>query len=243
MGELSTDMLIYVSGVICFAATLQGVAGFGFNLLAVPPLILMFPAQIVVPGLILTYPPLGVAQVIQLRKDVDWRLLLVLLGSAVVALPLGAWILRETDTEIMQRAIGIVLILLAIVLQVRPGEPIARERAATVGAGILAGALASSTAMSGPPLVILGLKQRWPTKRFRATLIAYFLSISFLCFPFYWELNLLNQNSVQFAVAGLPGLFLGFFTGTWLRNRVHGAGFRWLAVAIVFLGGAAAAIF
>lgn len=236
----SIEMVVLVSGVIFLAASLQGVTGFGFNLLAVPPLIILFPAQVVVPGLVVLFPALGFAQVIQLWREVDRGLLAWWTVSALVALPFGALILRNTDTHTMQKGIGASMIVLALVLQMKPGAPFRRERTARAFTGFLAGGLAASTAVSGPPLVLLGLKQRYDTHRFRATLIAYFLAISLLCMPFHWQMDLLNAESVWFAVSGFPGLVLGFFSGTWLRQHVEGKIFRWIAIGMVLLGGSVA---
>jgi uncharacterized membrane protein YfcA len=225
------------------AASLQGVTGFGFMMLAVPGLILGIPAQVVVPALILVWLPLGTVQVVQLRRDVDWRLLAYLVASAVVGLPLGAMILRETDTETMQRGIGAMMVALALLLQLKPGLPFQRERVARVGAGFIGGVLASSTSVSGPPLVLLGMKQQWQTDRFRATLPAYFLAISVCCLPLHWEMDLLNRSSVELALSGLPGVALGYLTGVWLKGRVRGDGFRWAVLGMVMGGGLAAVVF
>ncbi len=237
---MTTAMVFYVSGVMWLAASLQGVTGFGFMMLAVPGLILAAPAQVVVPALILVWLPLGTAQVMQYRADVDWRLLAYLVASAVIGLPLGAMILRQTDTESMQRGIGAMMVAMALLLQMRPGLPFQRERAARLGAGFIAGVLASSTSVSGPPLVLLGLKQRWETDRFRATLPAYFLVISLLCLPVHWQMDLLNRPSVVLALCGLPGVALGYVTGIWLRGRVKEEGFRWVVLGMVMGGGLAA---
>ena len=234
---MTPETVFYVSGVMWLAASLQGVAGFGFMMLAVPGLILGAPAQVVVPALILTWLPLGTVQVVQLRANVDWGLLAYLVGSAAFGLPLGAVILRETDTETMRQGIGGVLLALALLLQMKPGAPLRHEGAARVGAGFIAGVLASGTSVSGPPLVLLGVKQRWQTDRFRATLPAYFLAVSVLCLPIHWEMDLLNRASVQLAVSGLPGEALGYATGIWLKERVGGARFRWVVLGMVMGGG------
>ena len=112
-----------------------------------------------------------------------------------------------------------------------------------MGAGLFAGFLAASTSVSGPPLVLLGLKQRWQPARFRATLIAYFLIISAFSLPFYWEMDLLTPATWRFVSYGLPGIALGYFTGAWLRARVSVAAFRWLATGVVVAGGLTAALF
>jgi uncharacterized membrane protein YfcA len=232
--------MLYVNAVVCLAATLQGVTGFGFMMLAVPGLILGFPAQVLVPALIMMWLPLGTAQALQLWRDVDWGRLAYLVASATLALPAGAIALETVDTETMQRGIGAMMVCLAVLLQINPGRPFQRERPARVGAGLISGVLASSTSVSGPPVVLLGLKQRWPSAQFRATLLTYFLGVSLLCLPFHWSVGLVNRSSIGLAATGLPGLIVGFVAGTWLRGRVEGRAFRWVAIGMVLGGGLAA---
>lgn len=233
---------LYAFAVVLLAASLQGITGAGMMILSVPALIVTLPATVVVPGIVILYLPLGVAQIVQLRDDVDRPHLAILVVSSALMVPLGALILGNVDTVTLQRGIGLSMIALALLLQVKPGPPYTKDFAPCVGAGLIAGFLAASTSVSGPPLVLLGLKQRWDPARFRATLIAYFLIISAFSLPFYWKMNLLSPTTWQFVLYGLPGITLGYFTGGWLRARVSVAAFRWLATGVVVVGGLAAAL-
>ncbi len=243
MAEFSLETVLLISGVIMFAATLQGITGFGFNLLAVPALILVYPPQVVVPGVLMSYIPLGLTQVVQLRHLIDLRLLGTFLGSAFFALPFGAYILGQADAETMRTGIGAMMVLMVLLLQLRPGNPFKRDLLARIGTGFVSGALATSTGVSGPPLVLLGLKQGWPYANFRATLMAYFTCQSLLSLPFHWHMDLVNTTTVQFAGAAFPGLVVGFFLGTWLRSLVDARLFRWVALALVLWGGLSAILF
>ncbi len=233
---------LYVFAVVLAAASLQGITGAGMMILSVPALVVALPATVVVPGIVLVYLPLGTAQVIQLRRDVDRRRLALLAVSSALMVPFGAVVLGEVDTATLQRGIGALMIVLALLLQVKPGPPYTREAPACAGVGLIAGFLAASTSVSGPPLVLLGLKQRWPPARFRATVIAYFLIISAFSLPFYWEMDLLTPVTWQFVLYGLPAVAIGYFTGTWLRARVSVAAFRWLATGVVVAGGLSAVL-
>lgn len=235
-------MIVYASSIMWLAASLQGVTGFGFMLLAIPGLILWLPAQVVVPALILVWIPLGTVQVLHHRKDVDWKLLAHLLVSAVIGLPLGAIILLEADRHWMQRGIGAMMVVMAVLLLVNPGQPFRRRRLVRTVAGLISGVLAASTSAAGPPVAFLGLKQRWEMGRFRATLPAYFVAISLCCLPLHWEMNLLGRPSIEVAVSGLPGVVVGYLTGIWLKGRVGREGFRWVVLAMVMGGGLAAVI-
>ena len=233
---------LYAFAVVLAAASLQGITGAGMMILSVPPLVVALPATVVVPGIVLLYLPLGIAQIIQLRGDVDRRRLATLAASSALMVPLGAVVLREVDTVTLQRGIGLLMIVLALLLQVKPGPPFTREFAPCAATGLIAGFLAASTSVSGPPLVLFGLKQRWDPARFRATLIAYFLIISAFSLPFYWEMDLLTPAVGRLVLYGLPGIALGYFTGAWLRARVSVAAFRWLATGVVVAGGLAAVL-
>ena len=233
---------LYAFAVVLSAASLQGITGAGMMILSVPPLVVALPATVVVPGIVLLYLPLGLAQIIQLRGDVDRRRLAILVASSALMVPLGAVMLREVDTVTLQRGIGLLMIFLALLLQVKPGPPFTRELAPCVATGLIAGFLAASTSVSGPPLVLFGLKQRWDPARFRATLIAYFLIISAFSLPFYWEMDLLTPATWRLVLYGLPGIALGYFTGAWLRARVSVAAVRWLATGVVVAGGLAAVL-
>ena len=92
--------MLYASCIFWIAGSLQGLIGFGFNLLAVPALVLWFPAQVVVPGVLMSYLPLGVGQFAQLHRDVDWKAVVIIVGCAIIGMPLGAFILRDTDKNI-----------------------------------------------------------------------------------------------------------------------------------------------
>ena len=132
-GELLIEFPIreicYASGVFWIAGSLQGLTGFGFNLLSVPALVLWFPAQVVVPGVLLSYLPLGIGQFVQLRRDVDGLILGTIVGSAIVGMPLGAFLLRDTDAEVMKRAIGLAMVGVGHFFASAAGPPVQTRRA------------------------------------------------------------------------------------------------------------------
>lgn len=233
---------LYVFAVVLTAASLQGITGAGMMILSVPPLLVALPATVVVPSMVLVYLPLGLAQLIQLRHDVDWRRLAILFVSSALMVPFGAMVLKEVDTATLQRGIGALMIVLVLLLQIKPGPPYAREAPACAAVGLIAGFLAASTTVAGPPLVLLGLKQRWEPAVFRATAIAYFFTISAFSLPFYWEMDLLTPVTAQFSLYGLPAVAVGYFTATWLRARVSVTAFRRLATAVVVAGGLSAVL-
>ena len=232
----------WVSGVLVIASTIQGVAGFGFMLVAVAGLIQIYPAQLVVSGLALVYIPLGLAQTFQVRKQIDIPMLRIWSISALVGMLPGTLILLTFDTVTMKRGIGLVMIVLAVLLRIRPGEPFLREQWARIGAGILSGVLGASTSVAGPPIVLIGIKQKWAVEPFRATLLAYFTVLSVVIVGCHTWFGIVTVDTVWWAAGGLPGIALGFLTATWMRGVVNDENFRQLGVGLVLAGGVLALV-
>ena len=230
-------MILYASGIMWLAASLQGVTGFGFMLLAIPGLILWLPAQVVVPALILVWIPLGTVQVLHLPEGRR----LEIAGppsrersdrpSIGGGHPPGDR--QAVDAARYRRDDGGDGITSVCESRVAFSTSPAREDRCR----LISGVLAASTSAAGPPVAFLGLKQRWETARFRATLPAYFVAISLCCLPLHWEMDLLGRPSIEVAVSGLPGVVVGYLTGIWLKGRVGGEGFRWVVLAMVMEAG------
>lgn len=243
MIDILWGQVAWVSGVLLVAATIQGVAGFGFMLVATAGLIQIYPAQLVVPGLALVYIPLGIAQFFQVRKQIDWRLLATWMVGATLGLLPGTYVLTILDSADMKRGIGLAMVVLAGLLQLRPGSPIRNDLAVRLGGGILSGALGASTSIAGPPLVLAGIKQRWDVQAFRASLWAYFTVLSIVIVVLQTNVGIVTMDTVWWSASGLPGIGLGFVTATLVRGRVSDEGFRKLGVLLVLAGGVVALVF
>jgi uncharacterized membrane protein YfcA len=229
---------VVLANLILFAAAvLQAVAGFGFNLLAAPLLVLLYPPAEAVPALVLAWIPVGAILTGESWRRVNGRRVAALMAGTLPGLPLGAWALRAVPAEPMKIAIGIVTLALAGLLWIGAGRRWERERAATVGVGFAGGVLGGATGMSGPPVVLFGLNQGWESRGFRADLLAYFTLQTLAALPFYAPLGLLNTRSIGLLLSVLPGLALGFGTGWWLSRRTSPGAFRRLAFAILLTAG------
>lgn len=239
---MDLSVVLYANAVLLVAAGLLQITGFGFMMLAVPALVIFLPPQVVVPMLVTVWLPLGVVMVWTMRADVHSGILAGFTAPALLAIPAGALLLRDTDPVVMQRGIGGLMVLLALVLQLNPGRPFRAETPWRIAAGAVSGLLASSTSVAGPPVVLLGLKQRWEPRVFRATLVTFFFACSIASLPFYWHLDLLAPDTLRLAGMAFPGAAVGYGAGTWARQHVRPGGFRWVAVGIVMVGGLVAVV-
>lgn len=162
--------------MVAAAAVVQGMTGFGFSALAVPLLMWVAdPHEVVVWSAVLAFCSNVVLFPPTWRAAVPRRVG-VLLGSAVLGLPCGIFIYQQIGGPSLQLIIGGLTVVFALLLHYAPGRS-EDSTARCVGAGLMAGVLATSVAMPGPPVALYLLKTGTEKAGFRAHLVALFLCL------------------------------------------------------------------
>jgi len=233
-------------------AVLQSATGFGFALVAAPILFaLLGPQQAVAAGVLLGL----VLNVLTLaterrRPAVLARDTGLLLAWSLPGLALGALALRELSEQLLSALVALA-VLAALALRLRSRSrprPRAQDARPQTGrgwqapaAGILSGALSTSTSLSGPPLVFYLLARAAAPGAMRDTLAAIFVVQALLGVPALLVTATFELPAGLWALvaAGLAGHLLGRRAFAWLRGeRYEGAVLALLALtALVALLG------
>lgn len=216
----------------------MGLAGFGIGLVALAFLpYVMSPVTAVV--LITVYSLIfALVIAITLRRDIDVAGVRDLLIGTVIGTPLGVWVLATFPAHVLNRLIGLVLIL-AVVLEIRGALPetLTGQRWGLV-AGFLGGAIGGAVGTPGPPVVLYSTTQGWSPRTARANLQAFFIVNEVAVLVGYWWAGLLTQEVGRFAVGfALPAL-AGVAAGLALGNRVDRLRFRRIVFGLLFVSGA-----
>ena len=160
-----------------------------------------------------------------------------LLSGAILGAPLGMYGLTVLSADTMRGVIGAITLLAVVAMLVRPGAPLTCDRRALFGAGLLSGILGGASGLSGPPVVLLGLRQRWSHEGFRATLLCYFFILHALISAAFGNVGLLSGETLGLSLRALPGIASGYVVGMWLKGRVDAGMYRRLAIGLVAVGG------
>ena len=200
------------AGVIAAASFVMGLAGFGIALVALAFLpYLMAPAHAIILLTIYTV-VFSAALLVQLRRDVDPRAIADLLVGTVVGTPIGVWGLAALPAGVLNRLIGLMLVV-AFVLETRRLYP-ERLRGPPLGARRRhpGRRLGGAVGTPGPPVVLYAATQGWSARAIKANLQAFFV---------------VNQGAI------LAGLLVG--------RAPHARGLepgRWASRCRAFAGGA-----
>jgi uncharacterized protein len=169
--------LLALVAAVAVAAAVQTISGFGFALVAAPALVALTDPLTAVSVLAM----LGVlVSVVTLaagrrRPAIERREVVTLVAWAAPGLPLGAWLVTALPEDAIRVAVG-VLVLAALALRARTStDDSPSPRWSRPAAGLSAGALTTSTALNGPPLVLHLTGRRLPPTAVRDTLAALFV--------------------------------------------------------------------
>ena len=239
---LTPTALVLAMTAAFLAAFVRGLTGFGMAILLVPLLGLMvLPVEAVtVSNLVALL--IGLAGLRRAWAGADRRSVLIIGALAMVATPLGLWLLHITPPELARLLIAGVA-LLAFVLVLLPPHPDGHRphRAETAATGLAAGVLTGFAGMPGPPVVPYYLRQAIPAARARASMLAVFFATSLASSGAALGMGMAGRDTGVLALALFGPVLLGNWLGGKLLGRVPDRVWRWL-VALLLGASALAAL-
>lgn len=219
------------------AAYIRGLTGFGMAIILVPLLgLIVTPGEAVVLGIFLQVliGPVGLKII---YADADRKSALTIAAFAVVATPLGIWLLKQTTPDVARLLIAAIAIgaFLLVLLPQKPGfTPGPKETAAT---GIASGILTGFAAMPGPPVVPYYLRQQIKPATARASMMLVFFATAIAGTISSFALGLGSWRLAWLSVLLFPPMLLGNWLGAKGFGKVPAA--LWRSFVAVVLGLAA----
>lgn len=236
---MSVAQWLVLSATLVVAATVQGVVGFGSNLLAVPVVALIVPSALpgamVFPGV-----PLAVTMAVAERDHVDWRGSRFLLLGRLPGTLIGVAVVAAVSSDTLAVVIGAV-VLVGVALSVAAARLHPGVTPATAAAtGVATGITGTAAAIDGPPLALL--YQLDPPAVFRATLATQFALGSAITLVALALAGHLHRWQVLLGITLMPSFFAGLVLSFAIRPRLAPRNLRPAVLTIAALIGAAAIV-
>ena len=226
MDSFAPETLAIAVAVGALAGVIRGITGFGGAMVMSPPFALLLGPMLAVPLVLLLESTVATPMLVQLRREVRWRVIGPIIAVACATMPLGAWILVSVDPLMMRRVIAGVVIVFSLLL-LKGWRYAGTHRLGTgLGLGALAGTMTGATSMGGPPVILYLLAGPDPIETTRANL-TYFMGAIALAGVAMLALNgLVGTRALILAAVIAPGYYLAMVAGTRLFARFDDAGFR-----------------
>lgn len=228
--------------VIFLAAIVRGYSGFGFSLIAITGLALIYPVSSIVPAIFLMEIAATLHMLPSIWKDIHWRSLLPLIIGCLIATPLGLMALAYVSPGSMQIALAI-FVLAAVMLMFKgfklnavPGT------AAAIAAGGAAGFFNGAFGIAGPPVILFYFSSPAGNAVGRASIAAFFFFTDVIGLGYAAPIGLLSMDTLWRAALFLPALLAGIWVGSRSFRSADQEQFRhWIllllaAMAVLLLG-------
>jgi hypothetical protein len=160
-----------------------------------------------------------------------------LIIASLFGIPLGIFVLKRVDEEIVLTILGIVITGYALYSLLEVKLPQMNHPTWAYGSGFFAGLLGGAYNIGGPPIIIYGNCRGWMPAEFKSNLQSFFLvGTLFVAAAHALSGNLTEVVWVDFLWA-VPAIGLGFVAGTWLDRYLNPAIFRKVVLVLLFLMG------
>lgn len=219
------------------AGSISGLSGFGYALVSVPLLLVVFEPTTVIVVLAFIGVFTNALVVHDSLRTVEGRALVSLLPWSALGLDAGVELLRAVEAVYIELAAGSLVIVFSVMLLQGWTLPGLRGRWGPVVAGASAGVMSTSTGIGGPPIVMLFAARKLARNVFRATNAAYFLILATLTLSLLLLRGMVDLQHLGIAALLVPAAFLGKTLGTWMSGLLSGSNFRTVTLGIACAAG------
>jgi uncharacterized membrane protein YfcA len=218
---------------VFLAAIVRGYSGFGFSLLAITALSLIYEPARVIPSIFLLEIAASLHLLPGLWRDIHWRSVALLLVGTTLGTPLGVYVLAHVPAAPMKVALAGFVIVAAILLWRGFALATMPNRTATLAIGATAGAANGAFGIGGPPVILFYFASPAGHAVSRASLVVYFLLTDIIGLGFLGRQGLVGYGNLILASILLPTLLAGVWFGARRFKTADPARFRrWVLIIL-----------
>ncbi len=216
----------------------QGFAGFGSTLAALPIMTLALDAGAAVPAGCLMALCVNIVLVARLRAHIRTRALLGLVCASLPGAALGLVFMGAVPDAALKGLMGAATLYAAWKLSHAGPAVTAPGKGWAAVAGTAAGFLGVSIGINGPPIVAWTARQPWDAASVKATLTGYFFLTGLVIVGGQAANGLFTPTALTAFVWSLPALTLGLWAGLASCGRVGERVFRLAFLGLLAITGA-----
>lgn len=230
---LALPGLLPVLGIVICAGVVYGFAGFGSALIFMPVALVFVPPKIAIAAFQVSAFASLFTVVPSAWKIADRRATLMMVLASLATMPLGVWILKNTEITLLRWAVLAVVATTLTALMIgwrlkrRPSTPL------RVAVGGASGILGGSVGLLGPVMIMFNLSGGDRAEVVRANTLC-FLTLSSVVLPIImWVQGALPPAAIWLGLIMLPIYGAATWVGKLLFNPAHEALYRGVAYAII----------
>jgi uncharacterized membrane protein YfcA len=219
--ELVLPMAIALAGGI-----IRGITGFGGSLVMTPALSLLFAPQLVIPTVMLLEAFVAAPTLGEAMRKARFKVIGPICLAAFATVPLGGYVLVNTDPQVLRRWIAGIVILFSLMLLKNVRYCAQRRMSTSIALGALSGVLVGGTGIGAPPVILYLLSGPDPIEQTRANLMLVVTALSVAALVMLWSRGLLQLRGPVSVLTLGPCFYVGILVGARLFRRFSEQRFR-----------------
>jgi uncharacterized membrane protein YfcA len=235
---LLSERRFWPAAVIAAAAgAARGFSGFGSSLIYIPLISMLYEPKAAAASVILIDVFTGVPYGVRAFPKSAWRDVAPLTAAALVALPLGTYLLLAVDPVWLRWFICFFVLFAVPILASgwryhgKPRLPI------TVGVGLVAGIASGVAQIAGPPVALYWLGGALKAAAARANMFVFFAVLGVAsCINYFVEGLYTKEVLALVILLGIP-FTLFFLTGVLSFRRASEEIYRWICYGVIAFAG------
>jgi len=211
----------WIALIVVIASLVKGITGFGFALVALPPLMIWYSPKEIIPVLLLCNLFSSVLIVLQkkdrqlINKQFEW---LIIFGALFTIV--GVVFLKYLPEHLLIVIVSVFLIILTVLSILGVQYPLKITDRSYKIAGAFLGFLTGSISISGPPMALFLYSAKVDKQQFREIFSWFSVVTSVVALAGYFVLGILTLQSLKTSLLFLPILFIGSFIGKRINNII-----------------------
>lgn len=231
------NVFIMLLLIIFIAAFVQGLSGFGFQLVALPLLSLVINIKEAIPLAALCGYLVNIYLIISLRQHIKIFTLKRLIVGATVGIPIGAYFLASADPVIVERLLGIFIVSFALLTYFKVIKNIGLNVNWGYIFGLFSGLLGGAFNTNGPPIIVYFYLQGLNKEELKASITGYFIFTSSLIVLSHLVSGLATTETYISFLKFIPIVLIGIVTGNMVFKRINSGMFNFIILIILFVLG------
>ena len=233
--DFLTGSFLIVAALSLIAGAVRGFVGFGAGMILIPFISALYGPKVGASSILVADGILTIPYIVKSLRICEPRTVAPVALGAVLAIPVGAYLLTTIDPTPIRWALApIIVVLLAIILSGwrYHGTP---KIIVSLLTGATSGFLSGLIQLSGPPVVVLWISGPFPPHTIRANIFVYFGVTSIVAVATYLIAGVFTRELWPVLVPMVPCYALGLVIGGRFFGKADPKLFRRVAVAIIGL--------
>ena len=233
METLSVEQTLAVAAIVFAGALVFCTVGFGIGVASFPLLLLLVDPQTAVVVINTVSLPMFALVIWQTRRHIPVRQVLPVAAAGLLGVPVGIFILRDSDAVFLRVAIAALIIALTLLAAFNTRWTLPRSTPIVMGVGFAVSVILNAFGVGGALMVVAWLSHKMSSHALRGSLSLYFLAVEGAGVIGYGAAGLLTEERIHLVGISLLPVVLGWGLALLILRRLNETMFRRLVIVAI----------